>query len=107
MSVRVGESWTARNGRRRYVSMGLGTWAAGSLAFCLGRGIWGLFLLPFLLYWWALLAAAWLSAEFLLFTVTGALTIGAVLNREAKCADITLVPLKWHLVMIGLKGAQR
>jgi hypothetical protein len=87
--------------------MGLGTWAAGYLAFCFGRGIWGLFLLPFVLYWLALAACFWACAEIVLWTVTGALTIGAVLNREAKPADITLLPLKWHLYMIGLKGARR
>lgn len=104
VSIRVSESWTVRNGRRRLVSMGLGTYVAGSIAVCFTRGIWGLFALPFILTWWVLLAEAWVCAELLLVIVTGAAAIGAVLHREAKPADITLIPLKWHLRMIGLKG---
>lgn len=105
MSVRVSESWTARNGRRRTVSMGAGTYAFASIAACFTRGIWGVFLLPFVVTWWTLLAEAWLCAEMVLVTVTGIAVIAAVLRHEASGADITLRRGKWNLVAIGLKGA--
>jgi hypothetical protein len=108
MSVRVSESWTARNGHRRSVSMGLGTYVLGSLASCFGRGLlFALFALPFLLYWWALLASFWVCAELVLFTVTGAAAIAAVLRHEGRAADINLTRTQWHLYGIGLKGARR
>lgn len=107
MSVRVSESWTTRNGRRRTVSMGAGTYAFASIAACFTRGIWGLFLLPFVVTWWVLLAEAWLCAEMVLVTVTGIAVIIAVLGHEASGADITLRREKWNLVAIGLKGARR
>lgn len=107
MSIRVAESWTARNGHRRAVSMSLGTYVAGSLALCFTRGLLGLFLLPFVIDWWILLAALWICAELVLLTVTGFLVIGAVLHREARAQDITLTQARWHLYLIGLKGARQ
>ena len=44
MSIRVGESWQARNGHRRWVSMSLGDLLAG-------LGAWAVIVLPFLLLW--------------------------------------------------------
>lgn len=39
--------------------MGLGTYLLAGFAWCLARGVFGLFiLLPLFLYWWALLACA-------------------------------------------------
>ncbi len=105
MSVRVSESWTARNGHRRTVSMSLGTYALGSIAFCFTRGTWGLIALPFVITWWVLLAEAWACAELVMFTVTGAAVIAAVLRREGRAADITLKRVRWHLYAVGLKGA--
>ena len=64
MSVRVGESWQARNGHRRWVSMSL-----GDLMF--GWGVWAVFVLPLLVLWWLLLAELWLAAECVLIVVTG------------------------------------
>jgi hypothetical protein len=98
VSIRVGESWTARNGHRRYVSMGLGT-------YLLGRGVWGLLILPFAFVWWCLLTELWLAAEFLLLTVTGLAAITAVLRHEARPGNIALTSLRYGLFMIGLKGA--
>lgn len=105
MSVRVSESWTARNGHRRSVSMNLGTYVLGSIALCFSRGIWGLMILPFVLCWWVLLAYLWLAAEIVLLAVTGLLAIGAVLHREARPGDITFKVIRWHLLVLGLKGA--
>ena len=107
MSIRVSESWTARNGHRRSVSVNLGTYVAGSLALCFSRGLAGLFLLPFVLSWWVLLLDLWICAELLLFIVTGLLVIAAVLHREAKPADITLKVIRWHLLVFGLKGVRK
>jgi len=106
MSVRVSESWTARNGRRRSVSVNLGTYVAGSLALCFTRGLLGLFLLPFVLCWWALLAELWVCAELVLVIVSGLAVIGVVIHREARPADITVIPVRWHLLVFGLKGAR-
>lgn len=107
MSVRVSESWQARNGHRRSVSMGLGTYALGSIAVCFTRGVWGLLVLPFVLSWWVLLAELWLCTELVLLTVTGLLVITVVARHEARAADITLRRGRWHLYAIGLKGARR
>lgn len=106
-TVRVSESWTARNGRRRTVSMGLGTYVAGILALCFTRGIWGLFVLPFVLTWWVLLAEAWVCAELVLVIVAGTAVIAAVARHEARAADITVTRLRWHLYGLGLKGRKR
>ena len=105
MSVRVSESWTARNGHRRSVSMSLGTYALGSVAYCFTRGVLGLFLLPFVLFWWEILVALWVCAEMALLAVTGIAVIAAVLTHQARGADITLRRGPWHLYAIGLKGA--
>jgi hypothetical protein len=107
MSVRVSESWTARNGHRRYVSVNLGTYVLGSIGWCAARGIWGLIILPFVITWWALVIEAWACAELVLFTVTGAAVIGAVLRHEGRGGDITLTRVRWHLYAVGLKGARR
>jgi hypothetical protein len=106
VSVHVSESWTARNGHRRTVSAGLGTWVAGSLALCFGRGIViGVCVLPFVLAWWCLLGELWLCAAIVLFTVTGAVAALAVARHEARPADLTFTRLRWGLVIVGLKGA--
>jgi hypothetical protein len=104
MSVRVSESWTARNGRRRTVSMSLGTYVTGSVAACFTRGLLGLFLLPLVLAWWCLLAELWACAELVLLTLTGLLAVAAVLRREARPGDITLRVTRWHLLVLGLRG---
>jgi hypothetical protein len=100
MSVRVGESWQARNGHRRWVSMSLGD-------YLFGLGAWGLLVFPFVVLWWLLLAEVWIGAEALLIIVTGVLVLVLVVTREAKPADITVMRLRWHLFMITLKGARR
>lgn len=108
MSVRVcetyGTSWPdqrhpgTRHWRSTSVSFG-GAWL-------LGFGFWGLFILPFAVLWWMLLAELWLCAEFLLLAVTGLLAIGALIFREAKPADLTVTWFRWRLFAIGLKGAR-
>lgn len=109
MSVRVretyGTSWrdSRRPGTRHWrstsVSFGLGT-------YLLGRGLWGLFILPFALLWWLLLAELWLSAEFLLLAVSGVLTGYALARRQVRFADVTVTGLRYHLFVIDPDGAQ-
>ena len=107
MSIRVSESWTARNGHRRSVSVNLGTYVAGSLALCFSRGLAGLFLLPFVLSWWVLLLDLWICAELLLFTASGIAVTAAVLKGKGRGADITLKVIRWHLLVFGLKGVRK
>ena len=91
MSVRVGESWQARNGHRRWVSMSL-----GDLLF--GWGVLAVFVLPFVLLWWMLLAELWIGAEALLIVVTGLLAAVVVAGHGAKLSDVTFTRLRWGLV---------
>lgn len=99
MSVRVGESWTARNGHRRWISM--------PLPFALaGFGAWAVFVLPFLALWWLVLTGLWLTAEVWILTITGVLALAAVARREGRPSDVTLSPLRWGLFMIDLKARQ-
>jgi hypothetical protein len=86
VSIRVGESWTTRNGHRRWVSVSLGTYLFGSLGFCLSRGLWGLFVLPFAVAWWCLLIELWLAAEILLLTVSGILVLADLARRVIRPA---------------------
>jgi len=97
MSVRVGESWQARNGRRRWVSMSL-----GDLLF--GLGAWAVLVLPLLLLWWLLLAELWLAAETVLTTVTGVAVLAVLALRQARPGDVRLTRLRFGLVMVDLKG---
>ena len=100
MSIRVGESWTARNGHRRWVSVGLGDYLLG-----LGSlGILGLLVFPFLLLWWLLLAELWLAAETVLTTVTGVAVLAVLALRQARPGDVRLTRLRFGLVMVDLKG---
>jgi hypothetical protein len=97
MSVRVGESWQARNGHRRWVSMSLGDVLALGLL-----GAW--LVLPLLLLWWMLLAELWLAAETVLITVTGLAVLVALVARQAGPGDVTLSRLRFGLWMADLKG---
>jgi len=97
MSVRAGEAWTARNGHRRWVSMGLGDVLALGLL-----GAW--LVLPLWLLWWMLVAEAVLAAEAVVFAVTGIMALAVVAGRGARFGDVTLARLRWGLVMINLKG---
>jgi len=106
MSIRVSESWTARNGRRRRVSMSLGTYLFGSLAYCLARGLWGLFLLPFALALWCLPLALWLAAEVLLLAVSGGLALADLARHVIKPGDITVTGLRFGLFVIDVKGGR-
>ena len=98
-SIRVGESWQARNGHRRWVSMGL-----GDLLF--GWGVLAVFVFPLLVLWWCLLAELWIGAEALLIIVTGVLVLAALVMRGAKLSDVTFTRLRWGLFMVTLKGAR-
>jgi len=64
MSIRAGESWQGRNGRRYWVSYPL-----------LPFGCLGVVLLPFaLMFWaacWLLLAELWLCVEFYVLAISG------------------------------------
>lgn len=106
MSIRVGESWTTRNGHRRWVSMSLGTYLFGSLGYVFGRGLRGLFVLPFVVAWWCLLIELWLAAEILLLTVSGVLVLADLARRVIRPADVTVTPLRWHLLAFDVKGAR-
>ena len=97
MSIRVGESWQARNGHRRWVSMSLGDVLALGLL-----GAW--LVLPLLLLWWMLLAELWLTAETVLITVTGVAVLVALALRGARPGDVTLSRLRFGLWMADLKG---
>jgi hypothetical protein len=98
MSVRIGESWTTRNGHRRWITMGLGT-------YLLGGGLWALFALPFVLCWWLLLAELWVCAEVLLLAVTGIVAVVGLARREVGLGDVTVTWLRWNLFIIDLKGS--
>jgi hypothetical protein len=106
VGIRVGESWTTRNGHRRWVSVSLGTYLFGSLGFCLGRGLRGLFLLPFAVAWWCLLAELWVCAEVLLLAVSGGLVLADLARRVIRPADVTVTPLRWGLLVIDVKEAR-
>lgn len=106
MSIRAGESWTARNGHRRWISAGLGTYLAATFGFCLARGLPGLFLLPFAVAWRCLPAALWLVAEVLLLTVSGVLALADLARKVIRPEDITLTRLRWGLLVIDVKGAR-
>ena len=97
MSIRVGESWQARNGHHRWVSASLGD--------VLALGLLGaVFVLPFLLLWWMILAELWLAAESVLITVTGLAVLVALALRGARPGDVTLSRLRFGLWMADLKG---
>jgi hypothetical protein len=93
VSIRVGESWTARDGRRRWISMGI------------GGGVWTLFALPFVLCWWLLLAELWVCAEALLLAVTGIVAVVGVARREVGLGDVTLTWLRYGLFIFDVKGS--
>lgn len=97
MTIRVGESWQARNGHRRWVSMPL-----HDLLFAWGA--WAVFVLPFLFLWWLLLAELWLAAEFLLLLVTAILVAGVLATGGAGFGDVKLTRLRFGLWMIDVRG---
>ncbi len=96
MSIRVGESWQARNGHRYWVSMPLHD-------LLIGWGAWAVLVLPFLLLWWLVLAELWLAAECALILATAVLAVIALIRHEAKLGDVTLSRLKWGLWMVDLR----
>ena len=96
MSIRVGESWTARNGHRRWVSMPLHD-------LLIGWGVLAVFVLPFWLLWRLVLLELWLAAECVLLLVTGILAAIALIRREAKPSDVTLSRLRWGLFMVDVR----
>lgn len=109
MSIRVretyGTSWRGtqpgtRHWRSTSVSYGLGTGL-------LGFGVWSLFILPFILLWWLLLAEVWVCAEMLLLAVTVIIAVIALARREIGFADLMVTPLRYHLFAIGLKGGRQ
>ena len=97
MSVRVGESWQARNGHRRWVSMPL-----HDVLF--GLGVWAVFVLPFLACGGCSWLELWLAAETVLIVVTGVVVLVAVVTRGARPGDVTLTRLRWGLFMVDLRG---
>jgi len=99
MTIRVGESWQARNGHRRFVSMPLHDVLALSL---LGM----LFVLPLWLLWWMIVAEVWLAAESLVLVVTGVLVIVALARQAFRgegLGDVTLTRLRWGLFMLAVR----
>ena len=100
MSIRVGESWQARNGHRRWMSM-----SGGDLLF--GLGVWAVIVGPFLALWWLFLAELWLAAECAVILFTGILVLAALALRGVRPGDVTLTRLRWGLFMVDLKGGKR
>lgn len=98
--IRVGESWQARNGHRRWVSMPLHDLLLSGL---LGWGAWAIVILPFLLLWWALLAEAWIAVETLLLALTGVLAVAALIWGDAKPGDVKLSRLRFGLFMVDAR----
>jgi hypothetical protein len=99
VSIRVGESWTARNGHRRWISMSLGT-------YLLGFGCWSVLVLPFAALWWLVLAELWVCAEALLLAVTGGLVLLDLARRVIRLSDVTVARLRWGLFGFDVKGAR-
>jgi len=100
MSIRVGESWQARNGHRRWISMPLHD--------VLALGLLGaVFVLPLLLLWWMVVAEAWLAAECVLITVTGVAVLAVLVLRQARPGDVRITRLRSGLFMVDLKGGKR
>lgn len=100
MSIRVGESWQARNGHRRWVSMPLHD--AVFLGGLTGFG-YVFFVLPFLLIWWCLAAELWLCAESLLLIVTGIAVLWALGTRKARFGNVRVSRLRWGLFRLELR----
>ena len=99
MAIRVGESWQARNGHRRWVSMPLHD--------VLALGLLGaLFWVPLWLLWWLIVAEAWLAAETLVLLVTGVLVLVALARRQAKVSGVTMTRLRWGLFMLDVRGSR-
>jgi hypothetical protein len=98
MSIRVGESWTARNGHRRWISMNLGT-------YLLGFGCWSVLALPLAALWWLILAELWVCAEALLLAVTAVVATIAFCRREFRITDLTVTGLRYHLFIVDWKGS--
>jgi uncharacterized membrane protein len=97
MSVRVGESWQARNGHRRFVSMPLhDVLALGLLGAVVVLPLWAL--------WWMVVIEVWLAAETLVLLFTGALVAAALIARSGMGSDVTLTKLRFGLWMVDLKG---
>jgi hypothetical protein len=99
MTVRVGESWQARNGHRR--------WVSAPLRDVLALGLVGaLFFLPFWLTWNLVVWSLWVYAEVLVFLFTAIAALVVVAGKEARLSDLTMTRLKWGLWMVDLKGRQ-
>jgi len=96
MSVRVSESWTARNGRRYTVSTGAGT-------YLLGLFVQAVIVLPVVAVWLLFL----LCSEVLLLAVTGIPVLWAVLRGEARPGDVCWTEQPHGLFGIGLKGERQ
>ena len=97
MAIRVGESWQARNGHRRWISMPLHDVLIFGL---LGAP----FVLAFIALWWMVAAELWLAAETVVLLVTGIVVIVALARRQAKVSGVTLTRLRFGLWMIDVKG---
>ena len=95
MTIRAGESWTARNGHRRWISAPLRDVLAVS---AVGYVI----IAPFWLIWKAVLLEAWLAAELVVFLVTGIAALTAVARGEAPLSSVTLARLRWGLFTVAL-----
>ena len=96
MTIRVGESWTARNGHRRWVSLPLHD--------VLALGLLGApFFLLLLAVWWMILAELWLAAESVLLLVTASWLPVRLAAGGAGFGDVTLTRLRWGLWMADVR----
>lgn len=96
MSIRIGESWPAGNGHRRWISLGLGDVLALGAA-------WLIFIGPFWLLWKLILWSLWVDAECAILLFTAALVLAALIRREARPGDITVSWLRWGLFMLDVR----
>jgi hypothetical protein len=96
MGIRLGESWQARNGHRRFVSVPL-----HDLILSWGLGAW--LVLPLWFTWklctWSLRAAA----ECALLALTAVLAVIAVARHEARWSDVGLTRLRFGLRMVDVR----
>jgi len=96
MTIRAGESWQARNGHRRWVSLPLhDVLALGLLGAVVFVPLWCLY--------WMIVAEVWLAAESLVLVVTAVLVLVALVRRQAKVSGVKLTRLRFGLFMVDVR----
>jgi hypothetical protein len=98
VSIRVGESWRGRNGRRYWVSMPLHDLVA--------LGILGFWLWPFVLTWLLVKWSLWLAVELVLLPATAACVLWQVHQGRGTGRDIAMESWNRRLWWFGLRHQQ-